>query len=258
MIGKDAHDRRRHGNAFVRLEQHARIPGRIFVPRYPAETQAKINRAVVLDSDEADVIGVLQRADAPPAIKGNVKFPRQAIHLAVIEDVVMHLSRQRPRVEDLVRIDARRRAGGDVANIISTRAAIDDAQIDQTHEQIRRVSRSDLADLQIGAGGDINMAGAEVIREISKAAKLIRIGHAARKSQPAHERTLGRGDVEQALEFEQKNITSLGNARIARIGYYFVPYIKTVQFSLGSFLRSEPFARRDLPIARSAIQVEKP
>ena len=47
------------------------------------------------DGAEADVVGVLQAGDPAAAVEGDVELAREAVQLAVVEDVVVHLLGQR-------------------------------------------------------------------------------------------------------------------------------------------------------------------
>ena len=58
--------------------------------------------------------------------------------------------------------------------------------------------RPDLADLNIGARGDVRIAAAITLGEIGYARKLCGFQYAVRQSQPAHVGILVRRDIEQA------------------------------------------------------------
>jgi hypothetical protein len=55
--------------------------------------------------------------------------------------------------------------------------------------------RADLADLQIGAGGDVDSASAEALGNIGEALGLVRQHDAAGQAKPQHERVLARRDI---------------------------------------------------------------
>ena len=62
---------------------------------------------------------------------------------------------------------------GDVADVVGAGAAVDDAAVVQGHEHVGGVRRADLADLEVGAGGDVGVAAAELLGEVGDAAELV-------------------------------------------------------------------------------------
>ena len=132
---------------------------------------------------EADVVRVGQCADRSAAVEGDVELPRQAVHLAMMANVVVHFAAQRAGVDELLRIDAGGRRAGDVADVVGPGAASDDAEVFQRRDDIERMSGRDLADLQIGARRDVGMAGAAALGNVGDAAKLMRVAQSAGKSQ---------------------------------------------------------------------------
>ncbi len=71
-----------------------------------------------LDGLEADIVGVFQRRDRAGAVKGDVELARQTVERTVVEDVEVPLARIGARVDQLLRIDARGRGAGDVADVV--------------------------------------------------------------------------------------------------------------------------------------------
>ena len=62
---------------------------------------------------------VFRRENIKAAIvEGDIEFARQPEEIPMIENVVMHGAAQRSRVVEFLRIDARGRAAGDVADIV--------------------------------------------------------------------------------------------------------------------------------------------
>jgi len=120
------HDRTGHLHALVGLQQDAGLEGEIEMAGDAAQLQAEIEAGLEasagdLAGDEADVVGVFEHRHAAAAIEGDVELARQAVHLAVIEDVVVHGAAQRPRVVEFLAVDAGGRAAGDVADIVGAR-----------------------------------------------------------------------------------------------------------------------------------------
>ena len=67
---------------------------------------------------------------------------------------------QRARIDQLLRIDAGGRAAGDVADIVGAGAARGQAELVDCGQDMERVGGADLADLQIGARGDMGVTAA--------------------------------------------------------------------------------------------------
>ena len=128
-------------------QQHAGVAGEIAVAGDAAELHAEIDAratpapAADRDRGKADIVGVLQHADPAAAVEGDVELARQAVQLAVIEDVVMQRARERPRVDQLLRIDAGGRAAGDVADIVGAGAARGEAEILQRRQHVEHALR---------------------------------------------------------------------------------------------------------------------
>ena len=61
-----------------------------------------------LDRLEADVVGVLEHRDDAAAVEADIELARQAVERAVVQDVEVPLARVRPRVDQFLRVDARR------------------------------------------------------------------------------------------------------------------------------------------------------
>ena len=70
-------------------------------------------------------------------------------------------------------------AAGDVAHVVGARAAGGEAEIGQAGEDFRREIGGDLADLQVGAGGDVGVAAAHFLRHVGQAAELQGVQDAA-------------------------------------------------------------------------------
>ena len=103
---------------------------------------------------------------------------------------------------------------------------------------------ADLADLQVGARGDVGIAAAQVVGDVGHAAELVRVQDAAGNAQPAHEGVLRRGDIEQAVELGQEDVGSLGETcRSAAKRGDLVEAVERMLLALGLLLR-RPACRR--------------
>src|SRR4051794_38448881 len=75
------------------------------------------------DRKISDVIGIGNHANAAAPIKSDVEFARQAIKVAVINNVVMQRLRERTGVNQFRRVNASSRGSRDVANVVHARTA---------------------------------------------------------------------------------------------------------------------------------------
>ena len=164
-----------------------------------AKPDARFDAEAVLHLDrlEADVVGVFQHRNAPGAVEADIEFARQAVERALVENVEVPFARVRPRVDQFLRIDAGCRRAGDVADIVGARAARAETEILDRLDHGDGVLRLDLADLQIGARGDMRIAAGISVGDIGHARKLPMLEDAVGNAQPAHVRVLRRRDVEQ-------------------------------------------------------------
>src|SRR5206468_9899456 len=133
LVDEDPHDRHRHRNSLLGRDQHAEIAGEIAMPGDAADRSAEVNtvRLRLARPDaycgEADVVGIFEGGDSAAAVEGDIEFARQAVELAVVEDRVIQIQAERPRVVELQRIDAGGRVPGDVSDIVRARAARSEA-----------------------------------------------------------------------------------------------------------------------------------
>ena len=203
---------------------------------------------------EADIVGVFQDRHAAAAVEGDVEFARQSVHLAMIEDVVVHGAAQRPRVVELLRIDAGGRAAGDVADIVRPRAARRETQILHREQQVDGMACRDLADLQIGARGDVGVAATEGVGGVGEAQHLPRRQDAVGNAQAAHEGILRRRDIEEPLVFGQEDVDALGELPGLGATHDLVPSVERMACPLGGLLGDQPAARRHRPILGGMLQ----
>ena len=205
MIGEHAHHGVGHLGGVGRAHHHAGLARKVLVSGDAAEHQpepdAPLDAEAVLHLDrlEADVVGVLERGDDAAAVIGDVELARQAVERALVEDMEVPLARIRPRIEQFLRVDAGGGRTRDVADVVGAGAARAQAEIGDRFEHRDRVLRRDLADLDVGAGGDVGVAAAVLLGEIGEARELPVLEDAVRNPQAAHVRALRRRDVEQAV-----------------------------------------------------------
>ena len=260
MGDEGAHHGARHCYAFLGLQQDAGFEGEIEMAGDAAQLQAEVDARLEpgaagdLARHEADVVGVLEHRDATAAVEGDVELARQAVHLAVIEDVVVHGAAERPRVVDLLRVDAGGRAAGDVADIVGARAARGEAQRLHRQQHVDGVRRADLADLQVGAGRHIGIAAAEGVGGIGQAAHLPGAQDAVGDAQAAHEGVLRRSDIEEALILGQEDVDALGELPRLGAAHHLVPAIQRMARALGALLGDQLAARRHRAVLGCVLQ----
>src|SRR6266404_6238750 len=112
------------------------------------------------DGGEAYVVGVLQDPEAPAAVKGDVELARQPVELAVVQDVMVELASVGAGIDQLLRIDTCGGAAGQVANVVGPGTARGQPQLVDRGQHRDRVPGADLADLQIRASSDVQIAAA--------------------------------------------------------------------------------------------------
>src|SRR5207302_10000230 len=111
-------------------DEDAQVARESLVPGRAAQFYAKINPRfdrAALDRDfhglDPDVVGVFHGPDQPAAVKGDVELAGQIVKMAVVDDPLGQLMAERGRVNQLVRVNAGSRAGGEVADVVRARAA---------------------------------------------------------------------------------------------------------------------------------------
>ncbi len=259
MGDEGAHHGAGHLHAFLGLQQHPGLVSEVVMAGDAAELQAEIDAALgailCLGGREADVVGVLQHRHPSAAVEGNVELARQAVHLTMIEDVMMHRAAEGPRVDQLLRIDAGGRAAGDVADVVRARTARGKTERLHRRQQVDGVMGADLADLQVGARRDVGVAAAERLRRVGQPAHLPGVQDAVGDAQPAHERVLGRRDVEQPVVLGQEDVDALWELTPVVALDHLVPAIERMALALGLLLRHQLAAGRGRAVLRGVLQV---
>ncbi len=132
----------------------------------------------------------------------------------------------RPRVDQLHRIDPGRRARGDVAHVVGPGTERHEPELGKLHHHLGPLRGGHFPDLKIGAGGDIGVAGATRPCDPRHALKLMGREDPARDAQPAHERLQGRADEEQPVPTAEEVVDGLGKHRPRRPFGDLVPAIQ--------------------------------
>ena len=216
VFDENAHDLVGHLGRFVRLEDHTRIARKILVAGDAAECQAKIGAGFNskpinhLDRLKGDVVGFFQRRDAPCSIERHIELAWQAVERTVVKDVEVPFAGIAPRIENFLRIDARGRSAGDVADVVRAGATRAQAEVLQTFDNVDGVLRLDLAKLKVCARGHMRIWPAEILGEVCHAGKLPVLENAVRNPQAAHIRSLRRRDIEDAVITPAEIVLRLG------------------------------------------------
>src|ERR1043165_2267259 len=108
----------------------------------------------------------------------------------------MPLARIRPRVDQLLAVDAGRGRAGDIADVVGAGAARPQAEALDAFDHVDRVLRRDLADLQVRARRYMRIRTAAALREIGDTGELPVLQDAVRDAQPAHVGILRGRDIE--------------------------------------------------------------
>ena len=161
----------------------------------------------------------------------------------------------RPGVDQLLRIDARGRTAGDVADVVRAGAARGKADLGQAHQHLGGFVRADLADLEIGARGDVGVAAPELRGDRRDAAELMRIEDTAWNAQPAHIRVLRRGHVEQPEKLGEEDVGPLREAPPGGHGSDRVEPIERVLLPLRLLFGDEPAAGRGGAVLGGTVHV---
>ena len=131
-------------------------------------------------------------------------------------------------IDQLVAIEPARRRGGDVADVVRAGAARGEAELLHAREGVDDCAGLELAQLEVGARGDVGATVAAFIGEGREAAQLVRGDLAGRDAQAHHETVLGRGDVEEAVELEAEGVGLIGELVGRGVGNEFLPNIEAV------------------------------
>ena len=171
---------------------------------------------------------------------------------------MMHLAREGARVDQLLRVDAGGGRASDIANVVRAGAAVEDAKVGQSHQDIGRIAGADLANLKVRARRYVGVAPAVRLGEVRHAAKLPRIDDAARKAKPAHIAILRRGDVEHAQRLHQEHVRALGKLAGFRTALHLIPQIERILLALGGLFLGQFLSGVGDPILRLEMNRFRP
>ena len=129
----------------------------------------------------------------------------------------MHGVREGTRVDEFLRIDARRRRAGDIANIVGAGALAPQPGVLHAFDDLDGVLGLDFADLNIGARRQIQIAAAVGFRQIGERDELPMGKRAIWDAQPTHIRVLCWCDIEQAVIPPAKIVLRFGRLIAARL-----------------------------------------
>ena len=174
------------------------------MPCGPSRRRARCGRRSRhrLDGFGADVVGIFDRADQPAAVERNVEFARQIVERAIVDDDLRELLAEGHDIDQFVRIDAGGGIGRQVADVVRARAARVQARRLDAAQNFGRVLRLDQADLEIGASGDLDVAGGEFFGDRARVRAVGKSSAPARNAKPRHERSFVRREKKKAVPFE--------------------------------------------------------
>ena len=133
---------------------------------------------------------------------------------------------------------------GDVADVVGAGAARPQAEALDAFDDLDRVLRLDLADLQIRARRHMRVGPAAALREIGDAGELPMLQDAVRNAQPAHVGVLRRRDVEQAVIAPAEIVRGLRRLVLLRLLLQPVVGVERMLLALELLLVGELAARR--------------
>ena len=259
MIDEGAHQSERHWRAFLRPDQQAGITGKVAVAGDAAEQDTEIDAgrdSLALPDRyrrKADVIGIFQHRHAAAAVETDVELARQAVELPMLQNGVVELATQRPRVDQLVGVDAGGGAAGDVAQIVGAGAPSREAEILDRGQHVEDRLRTDLAQLQVGPGGHVGIGAGVSFRDIGDAAQLMGVEDPVRDPQAAHEGVLRGRHIEQPVKLVQEDVGGLRKTAGFGVGAHLVPHVERVLGAFRHLLRRELLAGGEKAILRGAM-----
>ncbi len=122
------------------------------------------------------------------AVIGDIELARQAVQRTIVQDMKVPLARMGTRVQQLLRIDAGGRRAGDVADVVGAGAARPQAEVLDRLDDVGRVLRLDLPQLQVRARRHMRIGTAEFFGDVRDPGKLPVLENAVRDAQAAHVR----------------------------------------------------------------------
>src|SRR5437588_2701092 len=191
------------------------------------------------NSANAEVISVFDAPNQSPSVEGDIKFARQIVELAVVNDELPQFMTERRNIDQFVRIDSSRGIGRQVADVVRTCAARVKADALNTPEDFGGVAWLDQAQLDIGASGDLDVAGCKLLCHPSNFAELKGFQLTCGDAQSRHEGVLLRREEEEAMPFETKSIFPFGSSVSCGIFKKLRIGVKRVQLSFDPLLEDQ-------------------
>ena len=246
VFKEDAQDGGSDGDSLLGGEKNAGVGGELLVSGDAAELHPEVDAGVEValgfgepDSVEGDVVGVGTDRDRAAGVEGDIELARETVEVAVVHNVVVHRLGEGEDVDEFVWIESSGGRGGDVAHVIGSGATGSEAELGELGENVDRVLWLDFADLDVAAGRDVAVAAAPVAGDFAESAELSGVEGAAGNAGAQHVGVLSRGDVEEAVEFEAKDVAVGGEGSGCGVGKEGVVGIKAVLFVLDRFLAAE-------------------
>lgn len=162
----------------------------------------------------------------------------------------MERAAERPGVVQLLRVDPSGGAAGQITDVVGSGAARGETQLVDRGQDGDRVCRADLADLQVGAGGNVDIAAPISFGDVGETSGLMCEDNAARQAQAQHERVLVGRDVEKAVELVPEDVEPFRKPSGRGVGGDLIPHVERVLLALGDFLGGELSAGSNGPILR--------
>jgi len=95
--------------------------------------------------------------------------------------------------------------------------------------------------LEIGAGGDLDVAGGEILGDPSKLAQLIGLNDSAGNTQAGHKSILNRGEKEKTIPFEAEDLFFVGSLVGARVFDELRIGVERMEFAFDPLFEGEIF-----------------
>src|SRR5207247_10449592 len=103
----------------------------------------------------------------------------------MVEDRVIKRDAERPRVVELLRIDARSRIARDVADVVRAGPARGQPRLGDALEHGERALRRDLPDLLVGGRGDVSVDAGERLGDRGYRLQIVGVADSVRVEKPA-------------------------------------------------------------------------
>ena len=241
---EDAHHCHYDLHELLRHHEHARIASKRLVPRRAPERDSKCHAVAVRNCFRADVVRVLDCADEPAAIHGDVELARQIVKRAVIDDARREVVGERTYVNQLHRVHARRRVRREVADVVRARAPRVKSDRLDAPQHFGRVLRRDQPDLEIRPRRDLHVARRQLIRDPRNLAELMRAEEPARNPQPRHVCVFHRCEEKEPVPFEAEDFLLIRRLVADSVLQDLPIRLQRMQLTLHALLEDEIIERR--------------